>query len=735
MKSKIRIERILYPKNCYKTTAGEFSIFTATVLKHIEGEKPVVHYQYNTITLKGNVPSMCGGDEFVATYDEPEVTQYGTSYKLNTISKEVDRTDEKQVYEYLKFLAGSRIADELIKLDNPLELIENRQDDLLLQVKGVGAKVLEKIYANASTSLDFSYAYGELLPFGLTRTIISNICRELGSAQTAVQMCKTNPYALVRKVKGISFVKADEIAMKCGLDMNSNERLECAIYHILSEYGANGKTYATSAQVMSELSRLNLINWMQVNQVIMQMEKEGKLFLINNGTEVSLAYYFTLEQEIAKEIKRLRDAETHIKVREDWMDVVRAIEEAQGWEHTDEQLEGIKTVLENNVVIITGYGGTGKSTITNAMTSILQDYEIQQTCLSAKASQRLEECSGLPAKTIHRLLGLGLDGSFKEVDEIYTDILIIDEGSMVNGTLFRKILKALKDGTKLIIAGDTGQLQAIGDCSVLSDLISSGAVPVVHLTKIHRQAQKSAIITKSIDCRHQRPLYDRDFRGHMVMGELQDLEIFIESEKDNLMALIARKFKILLEEGKDINEIQIICPTKTRGVVSCEKINYAMQSIYNPKVGESYTLPTGAVIYKGDKVINLKNNYKATTPNGDTVGIYNGNMGIVTKVTKNSIIVQFQEVIIEFKGKERDALGLGYCISVHSSQGSQWKNVITVFSSDAYTLLNVEILYTAISRAEQHCTLIAEHQAINIALRNVEGSTKQTYLTTMMCDN
>lgn len=729
MKSKIKVDRILYPKSCYKTTAGEFSIFTAVVLKHIEGEEPVKNKIYNTITLKGNVPAMGNGDEFIITYDEPETTQYGTSYKLNTISKEVDKTDKKQVYEYLKFLAGSKIADELIKLDNPLGLIENRQDELLLQVKGVGEKVLEKIYANASTSLDFSYAFSELLPFGLTKVIIGNICRELGSAQTAVQMCKNNPYALVKKVKGISFIKADEIAMKCGLDMTSNERLECAIYHILAEGGANGKTYMTSAQVMSELSKLNLINWLQVNQVIMQMEKEGKLVLVNNGTEVALTYYFNLEQDISNQIKRLRDAETHIKVREDWMDIVRAIEEEQGWEHTDEQLEGIKTVLENNVVIVTGYGGTGKSTITNAMTSILQDYEIQQTCLSAKASQRLEECSGLPAKTIHRLLGLGLDGVFKEVEEIYTDILIIDEGSMVNGTLFRKILKALKDGTKLIIAGDTGQLQAIGDCSVLSDLINSGAVPVVHLTKIHRQAQKSAIITKSIDCRHQRPLYDKDFRGHMVMGELQDLEIFIEDEKENLMALIVRKFKSLLEQGKDINEIQIICPTKTRGAVSCDKINYAIQSLYNPKIGESYTLPSGAMIYKGDKVINLKNNYKATTPTGEKVGIYNGNMGIVTKVTKNSIIVQFQEVEIEFKNKERDALGLGYCISVHSSQGSQWADVICAFSSDAYTLLNVEILYTAISRAGEHCTIVAEHQAINIALRNVEGNTKQTYLT------
>lgn len=729
MKSKIMINRILYPKNTTKTKAGEFAIFTAKIMKHIEGEEPVIHETYKTITLKGNVPALQSGDDFVVTYDEPETTDYGTSYRLNTISKEVDRNDKQQVHEYLKFIAGGTIADELMKLENPIELIENRNDEELLKIKGIGVKILEKIYANASTSLDFSYAYGELLPLGLTRKMISNICSELGSAQTAVEMCKTNPYGLVRLVKGISFVKADEIAMKCGLDMTSDIRLECAITHILIEGGSSGKTYMTSTQILNELAKLQLIDWMQVNKVVMQMADESKIVLNNNGLEVCLPYYFKLEFDIAYEIRRLINAETHIEFRENWMDIVRDIEKEQGWEHTDEQLLGIETVLKNNVVIITGYGGTGKSTITNAMTAILQDYYITQTCLSAKASQRLAECSGLPAQTIHRLLGLGFEGATKEIEEIMTDVLIIDEGSMVNGTLFRKILKALKDGTKLIIAGDTGQLQAIGDCSVLADLINSGVVPVVSLTKIHRQAQKSAIITKSIDFRNQRHIYDRDFRGHMVMGDLRDLELFIESEKDNLMSLIIKKFRTYLEEGTNIMDIQIICPTKTRGVVSAEKINYVIQGLYNPKIGEKYITLNKTEIYKGDKVINLKNNYSACTPEGIPVGIFNGNMGIVKEIKKNSIIVQFQDVIIEFTGKERDALGLGYCISVHSAQGSQWKKIICAFSSDAYTLLNVEILYTAVSRAGEHCALIAEHQAINIALRNVEGNTKQTYLT------
>lgn len=739
MKSKIKIERILYPKNCNKTTAGEFSIFTASIIEHIEGENPILNKIYGTITLKGKVPTMGSGDEFIVVYSEPETNDFGTSYKLNIITKEVDRTNNKQVYEYLKYLAGSKIADELIKLENPLEIIENKEDEVLLQVKGIGAKVLERIYANASATLDFGYAFSELLPFGLTENMIIKICKALGSAQTAVEVCKTNPYALIRQVKGLSFLKADEIAMKCGLDMRSNKRLESAICYILEEGGNKGKTYMTSTQVISELSRLNFIDWMQVNQVIMQMEKDGNIILLNNGTEVSLTYYFNLEREIASEIKRLRDAKTHIRVRPDWMNIVRKIEVAQGWEHTDEQLEGIKTVLENNVVIITGYGGTGKSTITNAMTSILQDYEIKQTCLSAKAAQRLSECSGLPALTIHKLLGIGIvdeDGkTYSQINKLQTDILIVDEGSMVNGSLFKKIVQALKDGTKLIIAGDVGQLQAIGECAVLNDLINSKSIPVVHLTKIHRQAQKSAIITKSIDVRNQIPIYDRDFRGHMVMGELQDLEIFIENEKENLMSIIARKVKALLNEGVNIKDMQIISPVKKRGTVSCEKINYAIQSIYNPKIGEYYELPNKSVIYKGDKVINLKNNYQTTTPQGKITPVFNGYTGIVTEVTKNSIIVQFQDEEIEFKNKDRDALGLGYCISIHSSQGSQWKEIINVFSSDAYTLLNVELLYTAISRAEKHCTLIAEHQAINTALRNVEGNTKQTYLARMMHDN
>lgn len=735
MKSKIRIGRILYPKNVASTKAGDYSIFTARVLEHIEGEEPILHEEYNTITLKGNVPTMRSGDEFIATYDTPETTKFGTSYKLLTISKELDKTDAKQVYEYLKFIAGGNVADELMKLENPLDLIEKRCDEELLKVKGVGAKVLEKIYANASTSIDFSYAFAELLPFGLSKILITNICTEYGSAQTAVQMCKTNPYAIAKRVRGVSFVKADEIALKCGLDMRSDARIECAIYHILSESGVNGKSYLTSAQLLSELAKLNLIDWMQVNRVIMNMHQENKVVLINNGTEISLKYYFDLERDIANEIIRLITAKTDIVIPNNWRDTVRRIEEEQGWEHTVEQLNGIETTLNNNVVVITGYGGTGKSTITNAITTILEDYTIKQTCLSAKASQRLAECSGLPAETIHKLLNLGFGDFYDRAIEIYADVLIIDESSMVNGTLFRKLLQALRSGSKLIIVGDIGQLQAIGDCSVLADLIKAGVVPVISLTEIHRQAKKSAIITKSIDCRKQIRLYDRDFRGHMVMGELQDLELFIENEKENLMPIIVKKFKAYLDEGIDISEIQVICPTKTRGVVSVDKINYCIQSLYNPKIGEKYILPNKSEIYKGDKVINTKNNYKATTPEGEVTGIFNGNVGTVLEVTKSSIVVQFPNVVIEFKNKERDALALGYCISVHASQGSQWKKVICAFSSDAYTLLNVEILYTAITRAIEHCTLVAEHQAINISLRNVEGKTKQTYLDKFLLAN
>lgn len=736
MKSKIKIGRIMFPKNTTKTTAGDFSIFTATIIEHLEGEQPIINEIYKTITLKGNVPAITRGDEFIAIYDNPETNDFGTSYELTMLTKDVDKTNEKQVKEYLKLLCGEKIANELMKLPDPLGMIERKETEELLKVKGIGEKKLNAIYKGMAESMDFSIAFAELVPLGLTKNLVTRICKTYGSPTTAIELCKNNPYALTKKVSGISFTVADEIARKCGLDMKSESRIECAIHHILSENGMSGKSYLLSNQLIHMLTDLIEVEFEVINRVIMRMQQEGTVMLLENGNEIALTYYFNLEKAISRELKRIATAESNIEIPDNWVEIVKELEREQGWEHTEEQWEGIKTVLNNNITVVTGKAGSGKSTVTNAMCRVLDNYTIKMTCLSAKASQRIAEVTQRDASTIHRLLGLGKQKvKPEEVRPLFADIVILDESSMVSGELFLLLLKAIRSGTKLIILGDDGQLQAIGDCAVFSSLLMTQKemFPIIRLNKIHRQAQKSAIITKSIDVRNQTELYPRGFIGHTTLGELQDLELFIQEEKEGLERIVVEQFfKNLIEVNNDILEVQIITAMKNRGNLSTTNLNRIIQSQYNPNyciIGrKQYVTNFDTTLLIGDKVINTKNNYKTKDINGEEYPVFNGNIGIITEILEDKIRVDFNGRIVEFNDKERDALNLAYAITVHSSQGSQWERVICAFDTSMWVLLNVEMLYTAMTRASKHCVLIAEDKAIRHAIRTVEQKTKQTYL-------
>ena len=200
------------------------------------------------------------------------------------------------------------------------------------------------------------------------------------------------------------------------------------------------------------LNDLIEVDFEVVNKAIVKMQEDGTIMLLENGNEIALTYYFELEKQIAIELKRIATAESHIKIPEDWVDTVKELEQEQGWEHTEEQWEGIRTVLNNNVTVVTGKAGSGKSTVTNAMCRVLNDYTIKMTCLSAKASQRIAEVTNRDATTIHRLIGLGKQKVKPEnILPLFADIVILDESSMVSGELFLLLLKAIKDGTKLII--------------------------------------------------------------------------------------------------------------------------------------------------------------------------------------------------------------------------------------------------------------------------------------------
>lgn len=727
MKCKMRVKRIMFPKRAIES--GEFAIFVADLIQMIEGEElPIRNEKYGTVSLKGNVPAIKEGDVFTFTLGDPEKNQYGTTYTVLGVSMDIDLSNRREVENFLKVVCGGSIAKELMKLENPYELILNKNSEELLKVKGIGKSRLERIYNNFDCFGDRSVAYSKLEPLGLTRSLINKMCNNLGGTAGAIDMCFNNPYGIIDRVKGIGFMKADEIAQKCGYT-NVALRIRYAILFILETSAENGRSYLSAPQLLEEIKRIAPVEFNIVDGAIKKLTEEKKIALSNDGNMVALVDYLKLEQEIAQRIMELSCANTLIKVPRKWREIVKKIEEKQGWEYTDEQMNGIETVLYNNVVIVRGLAGTGKSTVTNAMSEILDEYDIEMCCLSAKASQRLREVTGRDAQTIHKMLGMGREENPDEKHEVFADIIILDEASMVNGTIFLKLIQAIRTGAKLVILGDTGQLTSIGNCSVFNDLINSGKIPVVELTKIHRQAQKSAIITESRRIRKQEKIYETGFRGHRVLGELQDLELFVEETSENLIQIIKDKFREDLQYTGDIMEVQIITPVKTRGKICVNSINLEIQKMCNFIGGDYFEGQDRIKIYVGDKVINLKNNYLSQGINKEAKPVWNGSIGKVKAIEEDYCIIDFVGIgDVVIKSSEYGNINLGYAISCHSSQGSQWERVICAIDIGSYMLLNVEIIYTAMTRAGEHCSLIIEHKAMNLALKRVEQNTKQTLL-------
>ena len=729
-KSKVKIVRKLFPKT--KHNPGDFAIAAVSLVKHMEGEPPKLHKDYKNFSLLGSMPSFQEGDEFIVCYDKETEKNGSYSYKLLHMTLGLDLNNPDMLYTFLQKTAGASVAREMMKVPNILALLKQKNNEELLKIKGIGEKKLLTIYKNMETNTDNIVAYAELGKYNISEKMINKICNTFGSPITAIQLVKSNPYLLVTKVRGIGFKKADEIAVAIGFNVNSKERIKAAIFHILESEGQIGKTYLTANQLLEQINNLIKVDKKIVVECIKELQEEKLVFVVGKGKEFGLVRYLELEKNIAKEIKRIKESRSKIDVPENWKEIIKEIERKQGWNYTDEQLQAIKQVLFENISVITGFAGTGKTSIVNAMTKILNGYLVKQCALAAKAAQRMQEVTGIDSSTIHRLLGIGKeeDEDKKEKQKPLTiDIVILDEASMVNGELFLQLLKAIPNGSKLIILGDTGQLQAIGSCAILADLINSNYIKSTQLTKIHRQAAASAIISKSIDIRHQKPIYESGFKGHRTLGDLQDLDIFIY-DKQELQNYVLECFDKGMSLLDDIMEVQIVTPMKQRGDICTGTLNTIIQQKYTNILGSYYeSKKHKCKIYVGDKVINLKNNYETFSPIGEKRPIANGNMGIVRQITENSIIIDFQmQGEVEVEGEARENINLAYAITIHSSQGSQFKHTIVAIDGASFVMGNVEILYTGITRAQKHCYLIAEPSIIAKCLRTVENQEKQTYL-------
>lgn len=744
IKCKIKIDRIFFPKDYYKAKDGDFYILKATPE---EVEMGVVHTDaWGNISLKGNCPKLDMTETYCVTAKEVIDPKWGKQYNIMFINRPVNLDDkEKQRIFLEKILATSQVSNLYKVLENPFEAIKNQDVESLIKAKGIGTTTALKIINKYNQTIDYSEAYVELDSYGLTNKTIEKICDSYGSPDIAVGKIKENPYIIADEMDGIGFIKADKIALKMGIGENSPARIKAFIKAFLNAQAYEGNSWVSPSDLMSAI--LDILGDDIDREVLREcLYDMPELWWNDSKTKIGLKRYYNLERAIASELLRIKTEENTF-VYDKWQGIIKEREEIQGWDYTNEQIEGIKAVLENQVVLITGYGGTGKSSIVSGMLDVFNGkYSFANCALSGKASANLAEITQTEGKTIHRLLEFDpQEGGFihNEENPLDEDIIILDEISMVDANLFLSLLKAIRSGAKLIMLGDAGQLPSIGVGNIMIDIMESGVIKSVTLTKIHRQASKSAIITEAQKVRKQEQLIDKGYTGIDIRGELQDLELNIYNDKDKTAPYIVEYFKKHLKRVKNIMELQVVLPMKSRGEACTFKLNNQLQDIYNPfdfntqEVEISLSKDAKYKLRLGDKVVNRKNNYKTYNTDGKKTPVFNGNVGIIT-----SINFEDRYITVDYKGigeviMPKDTwnnIELAYAMTCHSLQGSSADIVIVGLDYSSYKLLSKEWLYTALTRAKKYCILCAENRALRYTTEVSSAIAKQTHLQTFLLE-
>lgn len=653
---------------------------------------------------------------------------------MNSDLAETDMRGQKYI---LCKLFPAFVKEMYAALDNPYLALKEENYEELTKIKGCGMTRAIQWIGKFKDTYGSHKAYIDLARYTISDSLIEKIIKYYhNDVHRAVDVVKNHPYELT-KIRGIGWKTADEIALQNGADPYGTDRIKTCIQLFLKNQGDNGKSFSYSEEIMQELMDKigEDVPDLNIAEAMHDLKNSEIIIWNSDKTKIGLKRYYDLECDIAKHLIRLKEAPNKFKYS-DWKSIIKKKEISQGWEYTPQQMEGIEMVLKNQVCCISGYGGTGKTSIIDGILTVLRDYSSVTVALAGRAAARISEASGKESQTIHKLLKLSYGDRWTKFNHEYKplpyDIIVIDEMSMIDGYLFDQVLQACKTGTKLIFIGDVGQLESIGCCAVAADMLESKHIPSMFLDKIHRQAQKSAIITESIHVRQGKQIISNGWSGEETRGELQDMILNCYTDKSNTYHNIVKYFKEEIKHAKSILDVQIIVPCK-QGVSSVASLNHIAQQIYNPKSKKQYKIMKNGVVQRvlkvGDKVINKVNKYDIHNSDGSTVDIFNGNLGIVKAIKKDCIVVDFQGIgYVEVPLSHAVNIELGYAITCHSAQGSQFDVVIGGIDFSMFIMLNKELLYTMITRASKKFILCAQNSALRYAITKEQIVHRQTYL-------
>lgn len=695
------------------------------------------------ITAVGIFPPLTEGESVTLIGDYKNNSKYGEQFVVNEVVI-TPPTSEENIVKYLSsglFRGiGEITAIAIVKKfgKETFDIIEYNPSRLV-EVRGISQKKAEEIFTRFSELRSMQNTVMFLTKHNVSLNLAMKIYKQYGVLTESI--VRSNPYRMVGEIEGVGFRTADVIADSLGIERESPNRIKACVRYVLDDVASHsGHTYLPVGRIVAETAKVLDFGEEQtplIENALYDMETMSEIVRINTEKSAGLMLdkYYNLENSIAKRLVTIMDEARPLELNFDRE--IDFYQKIYGITLHEKQKEAVQLALNSGAIVITGGPGTGKTTIIRCIIYLLERMGITYalTAPTGRASKRMSEATGRNSQTIHRFLEFNKSAGnafvYNEKNPLTQEVFIVDEVSMADEFIFNALLRAMPKTARLILVGDKDQLPSVGAGSVLADVIASKIMPIVCLNHIYRQAEDSFIITNA-------HLINK---GILPEPDKKSSDFFFDYQSDENVALSHTVQFVTTRIVKYLNttsdEIQVLAPLK-KGVTGVFQLNKELQAAINPPDRFKNELTVGqSVLREGDRVIQNSNNYDIQwqkTENGQTVsgeGVFNGDIGKIIHIEKGeiSVVVKFEDGrVAAYSLDELDQLSLAYAISVHKSQGSEFKVVILVAERYNPLVLCKNLLYTAVTRAREMVVLIGNKETYEKMAKNKYTEKRMTAL-------